>query len=229
MKKEIFKQEQMILEEEKTERKHSSIVSKIALAFCVLLFPILIFNVSIIVKGMLYPNEVPSFFGVMPMVVLSDSMNSERESIASGDMIFIKKINSNDVVVGDIVLFQEKTSLVVHRVVQIDEGNEGKQFITKGDANNTEDIAPVLAKDIIGIYTTKIPMIGHFVMFLRTPLGILVCIGFPTTLYLLYEGRQRKQEKQQYAKELLHLQEKVSYLNTMKETRKDFQNEKESK
>ena len=43
---------------------------------------------------------------------------------------------------------------------------------TKGDANNTEDAAPVALDAIEGVYVFDIPFLGYLTIYGKTPLGI---------------------------------------------------------
>ena len=58
---------------------------------------------------------------------------SMEDHIHVGDYILIYK--KNDYQIGDVVTFKEKDSMITHRIIREENG----YFITKGDANNTED------------------------------------------------------------------------------------------
>ncbi len=47
--------------------------------------------------------------------------------------------NENDIQVGDIITFEQKNSLIVHRVIEIGTDQDGTYFITKGDNNVFDD------------------------------------------------------------------------------------------
>ena len=50
----------------------------VGLALCVILSFFLVCNLTVIVKGALFPDRPPSVLGVTPMVVLSGSMSGEQ-------------------------------------------------------------------------------------------------------------------------------------------------------
>lgn len=58
---------------------------------------------------------------------------SMEDHIHVGDYILIYR--KNDYQIGDVVTFKEKDSMITHRIIREENG----YFITKGDANNTED------------------------------------------------------------------------------------------
>lgn len=53
--------------------------------------------------------------------------------------IRIKPASAEQIEAGDIITFEQDGQLIVHRVVEIGEDNEGNYFITKGDNNNVTD------------------------------------------------------------------------------------------
>lgn len=107
---------------------------------CAVFSFLLVCNVTIIVKGTLHPETPPTVLGVAPMVVLSGSMSGTAEDhIEVGDLIFTTKPDTEALQVGDVVAFKDGNVVVTHRIVAVTADESGKkQFITKGDANNTE-------------------------------------------------------------------------------------------
>ena len=171
------------------KRKKSTlqrITSGIAIVVSILLIPILIANLVIIVKGSLNPEEIPTVMGYAPMAVVTDSMNTGKsDAIKAGDMVVTKKTNVDKLAVGDIIMFKNNQSAIIHRIVGYNEATN--TFTTKGDANNTEDIDPVQKKNIIGKYMLRVPKVGDLILFSRTPLGMLICIGLPILMLLSYD------------------------------------------
>lgn len=98
------------------------------------------------------------FFSVKPIVILSGSM---EPYISPGDMVIIQKTNASDVNVGDIIEYKLPNFNVVHRVISITYNNGDRFFITKGDANQNPDKAPVSSNQIIGKYIFNIPFVGY--------------------------------------------------------------------
>ncbi len=170
----------------------------IGIAACVILLPLLIVNLILIVKSFVSADEVPSIGGITPMIVLTDSMDPE---IKSGDLIFTKAVDPESVEVGDIITFFDPdgngTSTVTHRVVEVLR-EDGLQFRTKGDANNTEDRTPVPAENLIGVYRMRLPGLGQVAMFMQTTPGLLVCVVVPLVLLIGIDLlRRRRMEKEQ--------------------------------
>jgi signal peptidase len=180
-------------EEKKQQKKKLSAGEVIGIVLCVLLIPILIVNITMIVKGLVNPSKVPSIGGYSPLIVLTDSM---YPGIKSGDLIIVKAADAEDVKVGDVIAFFDPdgsgTSVLTHRVVELVTENGTLHFRTKGDANNAEDPSLAPAENLIGVYQSKINGAGNVAMFLQSTPGLIVCIGVPLVLLVGVELLRRK-------------------------------------
>ena len=169
------------------------VVGVIGIILCVLLIPILLMNVTMIVKGLVNPSQVPTVGGYAPLIVLTDSMYPD---IKSGDLIIVKAADAEDVKVGDVIAFFDPdgsgTSVLTHRVVELVTENGTLHFRTKGDANNAEDPSLAPAENLIGVYQSKINGAGNVAMFLQSTPGLIVCIGVPLVLLVGVELLRRK-------------------------------------
>lgn len=160
---------------------------------CVLFAAILVCNLTIILKGVINPKTPPSVLGVTPLVVQSGSMSGNAEDhIEVGDLIFTVKPEPDKLKVGDIISYMDGRVAVTHRIVEVRLGADGKRsFVTKGDANNTED--PAVGEDaVFGLYKGRIPRLGDFAMFLQKPLGMAIFIGIPVCAFILYDIIRRQ-------------------------------------
>jgi len=57
---------------------------------------------------------------------------------------------------------------VIHRVIEIRETEGSKFFITKGDANDNPDIAPVSPEQVKGRVMLNVPRLGWVTLFFRS-------------------------------------------------------------
>lgn len=160
---------------------------------CVILIPILIINLTLIVKSYTNTEEVPSIGGVFPMIVLTDSMYPE---IKSGDLIICHTAEAEDIKEGDVISFFDPmgsgTSVVTHRVLEVINDNGEISWRTKGDNNNAEDQVAVPADNLVGIYSSRIPGAGNVAMFMQTTPGLIVCVVCPIVLLVGYDMLRRK-------------------------------------
>ena len=106
--------------------------------------------------------------------IVSGSM---EPTYSVGDLIYVKEVDPAAIVPGDVITFVLNEDLVVatHRVVRVDA--EKQRFYTKGDANETEDGAPVHFKNVIGIPQFAVPGLGYVSDFIQNPPGKYIAIG----------------------------------------------------
>jgi len=121
--------------------------------------------------------------------------------IEVGDLIFTVKPNTAELKKGDIISYMEGDIAVTHRIIDIKTESGGKlSFITKGDANNTED--PAVSEDaVFGLYKGRIAKLGDFAMFLQKPLGMAVFIGIPVCAFIVYDIIRRQKSSGKADKE----------------------------
>ena len=182
----------------KTSTKSNQVLNIIGIVLCVILVPILVVNCTLIVKSWINKDEVPSIGGVMPLIVLTDSMYPD---IKSGDIIICKEADAASIVVGDDISFFDPagngSSIVTHRVIEIIQENGNISFRTKGINNNTEDRIVVPADKLVGKYTgVRIALAGNIALFMQTVPGLIVCVVVPIVLLVGYDMiRRKKYEK----------------------------------
>ena len=179
-------------EKEKGFNKNK-LLTIIGTVLCVILIPILVVNVTLIVKSFINEDEVPGIGGYSPLFVLTDSMYPEIES---GDLIICEVVDAEDVKVRDVIAFFDPagngTSVVTHRVIDIFEKDGQIYFTTQGDANNTADSKPVPGNKLVGLYNSRIGGLGHVIMFMQTTEGLLLCVVLPIILLIGYDMIRRK-------------------------------------
>lgn len=162
----------------------------------IIIIPLIIYNISLIVQSVLIPNKTPSFFGTKTFVIVSGSM---QPTLEIGDIILIKNVTEDEIQKNDIIAYREGQTVVTHRVIDIIETENGKQFITKGDNNNVKDSYPVQYRDIEGVYNnSKIVGIGNLVLFLQNKI-VIICILI--IFYLIYLHDNNKREKTRIRRE----------------------------
>lgn len=175
------------------------IMTVVGTVLCVILIPLLIANITLIIRSYTTPDKVPSIGGFVPMIVLTDSMYPE---IHSGDLIFCRLVEPEEVQEGDVISFFDPagngTSVVTHRVIDVTQQDGQLAWQTKGDANNVEDMDLVPAENLVGVYRSRIPGAGSVAMFMQTTAGLIVCVICPLILLVGYDLiRRRSYEKKQ--------------------------------
>lgn len=119
-------------------------------------------------------------FHIRPAVVVSGSM---EPVIHTGSMVFVDtQYGADKVVARDIIAFDANGTMVTHRVKKkLEDG-----FITKGDANETQDPAMVSADSYIGRVIIWIPRIGYVTAFLSRIQGKIIVIAAFVSAMLIY-------------------------------------------
>ncbi len=104
----------------------------------------------------------------------------------TGDIIIIHSLPNYQE--RDVITFKtENERIVTHRIVGIKKEGGEKIFITKGDANRSEDEGKTTYKDILGKVVFVVPKLGYFVAFSKTLPGIFVLIILPGGLIAISE------------------------------------------
>lgn len=182
---------------------------------CILLVPILVINITLIIRSFTNPDKVPSVGRFFPLIVLTDSMFPEIES---GDLIICRTAEPEDIAAGEVIAFFDPagngSSIVTHRVVEVTREDGAPAFKTKGDANNVEDSALVPAGNLVGVYRRRIAGAGNIAMFMQTTQGLILCVVCPILLLVGYDVIRRR------LYERAHRQDTEALLRELEELRK---------
>lgn len=169
---------------------------------------ILIVIVSVIVGFTLYSvnmkrlgSQIPMPFGFGVATVESGSMSP---TFNKGDAVIV--VPKDEYNVGDIVAYRDGSSITSHRII---EKNLNGTFITKGDANDSQDSDPLREEYIIGSIDSEkgvIPYFGYLVYVIRNPIVIIMMIAIIVLLLIL----STKKEKEQDEKELNAIKKQIA-------------------
>lgn len=137
-------------------------------------------------------DAIPSILGHKVLTVISGSM---EPAIHTGDVILVKPLLPTDEVhEGDIITFRatEKADmLITHRVLgAVQVNGQTAAYVTKGDANDTEDPSTVAPSQLVGRYQARIPYYGYVANFVRTPTGVILLVIIPGVILIGSEIRK---------------------------------------
>lgn len=154
------------MERFKSIKRISKLLGNLLFIFFMIIMGILIF----ITGQSRFTGREPSLFNHRLYIVDSGSMNP---TISIDSMIVVKESMPEDIKKGDIITYYGSRSSVkvTHRVMEV--GGQGEFFITKGDANKTNDFLPVEGEKVIGKVVFTIPLIGIIFRFLGSIQGII--------------------------------------------------------
>ena len=120
-----------------------------------------------------FTGREPALLGYRMYFVDSGSMSP---AIRQDSMIIVKELEPQDVKEKDIVTYygRNESTRITHRIVKVIDN--GKSFITRGDANNTDDPMPLDGDRLIGKVVFIIPLIGRLFRFLSTVKGMVTVV-----------------------------------------------------
>ena len=122
--------------------------------------------------------------------IISPSM---EPNIKVYDVILDTRVDDvNTIKEGDIITFISSGNLssgmtITHRVVEVLHTDEGLRFRTKGDNNQTADVALVIPENVLGKTLLRIPMLGRVQFLLASKGGLLIFILIPAVGIIVYD------------------------------------------
>lgn len=127
--------------------------------------------------------------GISVDIVMSGSM---EPTLKTGGIVFTDT-KRTEPSVGDIVTFRNAKGKVSHRVV----AKQKQSYITKGDANNTEDVSLLEPEQIIGTVILTVPLLGYAAELLKekTVGMLLLLMIFQELVFLVIEWKGERIEK----------------------------------
>lgn len=106
--------------------------------------------------------------GFRPIAVVSGSMSP---AIGVGDLAVVKEVSPESLKEGDVIMYRQGVQTTIHRVVEVRQNGAARQFVTKGDANDTPDLELVRPDQIEGRVSFCVPKLGWVSMKLKDFLG----------------------------------------------------------
>ena len=145
--------------------------------------------IIVAVIALLLPSVISRFIGFEIYNVTSESM---APVLPMGSIVLVRPVEWEDISAGDIVAFDSNGAVVTHRVVRRTEYN--MSLITKGDANEEEDINSAPYTSVIGRVERSVPYLGGIMSAVATPLGKIYLFAFLLcgVLFNVLAGRLRE-------------------------------------
>ena len=111
------------------------------------------------------------------------------------DMIVLERVEEGDLQLYDVIAFVDNTGKnVIHRIIGV---NADGTYVTRGDANNTNDSFHPTHQNIVGRYTgDHVPAVGSLVMFLQSAGGIVTLLALVYCIIMLdrFNSKLRDEE-----------------------------------
>lgn len=167
---------------------------------------IVAFTVFVMIFTVISFNTVGNdrmFLGYKPYIVLSDSMSGVFEV---GDIVVSKQTEISELKEGDTISFRSMDpdnydAVVTHKIKGETEYEGEKAFVTYGVSTGVEDEYSVPADRVVGKYQFRLPKMGYFFQFLKTPMGYFIFIFLPFMLLIGSEAVRFYKLWKQYKEE----------------------------
>ena len=189
---------------DKSSKNIHIMLKAISIMIYIIIIPIIIFNITLVIKSCLNPSKTPTFFGIKSFVIVSKSM---EPTIMTGDAIFVKQIAEENLKVDDIISFKDGESVNTHRIVEIVENNGIKRYRTKGDNNKKEDRDLVKYSQIEGKYEFRIKGFGKFIEILKNKITLvilLIMLVLVSAMQVRLNKKKLERNEQRYKYKLEH-------------------------
>lgn len=107
---------------------------------------------------------VPQLFGIKPYAVMTGSM---EPNFPVGCLVYVQDVEPSELKVDDVITFDrtipgQGSSIVTHRIAQTNPTE--REFITKGDANESNDPQHVSYDSVIGKVVFGVPLVGYLAL-----------------------------------------------------------------
>lgn len=185
------------MNEQKTKKNGSKLVGTIV--FYVLAGLLLFY----ILLELFIPSVTIKVFQFKPYVVITESM---EPVLNVNDMVVVVNPNLDKLEVGDIITFKAdinydgEKEVITHYINAIEEDVDGDRiFRTNRYGSTVPDTWILHDSDVIGVYGFRIPQMGMFINFVKSPFGIaavsvnLIIIG--VIIFLVKSGKKETDNK----------------------------------
>lgn len=118
----------------------------------------IVFSVSVVILVV----TVYLTSGLFAYYAVTIGSGSMIPNLGVGDIVIVRKTKDYESLeVGDILVYNKETKVVVHRITEKNKVDNEYVFRTKGDANDAEDWYDIYEEDIIGTVKAKVKYLGY--------------------------------------------------------------------
>ena len=103
-----------------------------------------------------YPNQVVINVNQPTWASFTNTNSMDPFIDETSNAIEIKPQSALDIKVGDVISYQTKSGIIIHRVVKIEQDKQGLYYLVKGDNNKLTDPTKVRFKEVVGVVVAVI-------------------------------------------------------------------------
>lgn len=152
---------------------------------------ILFISIFYIISLYVIPDKLPNFFGWKSVIVLT----TQLEEMNYGDIAIIQETNFDNLEIGNIIAFEKNNEIMVNKITGKAVIDGKRVFLVKQNNDMFQTDLLIYEKEIEGIYQYRIPRIGNFILYSKTPFGIISCFCIPLMILILKNIFDLKKEK----------------------------------
>ena len=183
---------------EKKKKRSINILKIFNICICLIIIPIIIYNLTLIIKYVINPQETPDFLGYKTYEIISRSM---EDTINKNDLIIVKDVPKNEIKINDIIAFNNGKEVITHRIIDIENINGQTFYTTKGDNNRSQDKEKVSYEQVEGKYIFKISKFGYFLNILKSRVVLIILLIFLAfCLIHIIRIKQRRKKREEKVK-----------------------------
>lgn len=172
-----------------------------SIALDVLIVIVFVISLLVVIASITAKREKgqANVFGYTVNSVQTDSM---KGAINEGDLIVSKLVTAknrdemvSELQEGKIVSFYDNVRegheiLITHRIVEVRTTGSVPVYVTWGDNRESAPApdVPITLNEVKSIYLFRIPFLGHFIDFLKTPLGFIICLVVPLLAFIAWQA-----------------------------------------
>ncbi len=98
------------------------------------------------------------------LVVASESMTG---SVNKGDAVIYEEYDGQKIEEGQVLVFEKNSTVYIHRVVEIQNIDGQIRYITKGDANDSNDTGFITEANVVGLTDLTVKYVGYPTLWMR--------------------------------------------------------------
>ena len=125
----------------------------------------IIWNTILIVVATLFIMLISCQFKYGLLVIGSESMTG---TLNKGDAVIFEKYEDQEIVEGQVIIFEYNNLQTIHRIVDIQKVNGEFRYYTKGDANSVNDDEYRTIEDINYLVKLRVKYIGYPTLWVRS-------------------------------------------------------------
>ena len=150
--------------------------------------------ILILVIASCLPLTLPRLFGYEIYEVVSGSMEPE---IPVGSVVYVAAVPPEEIQAEDVIAFRSGQTIITHRVVT-NRMLDG-EFVTKGDANEQEDMNSVPYDSLIGRVEHHFPIVGRLMVVYTGTVGkvYVICFAACGAMLNMLAGRLRERNREE--------------------------------